>query len=127
MARHYRAWCRNIKSPHTHAQKVLDNLGIAGLFAGVFDLTAADLISKPDPAPYAKMLAQFSINPHAALFIDDVARNLVPAHQLGVTTVYLARPIHAADDAMHGVDSEISPYVDYQTDDMLGFLQQIMT
>jgi putative hydrolase of the HAD superfamily len=114
-------------SPHTHAQKVLDNLGIAGLFAGVFDLTAADLISKPDPAPYAKMLAQFSINPHAALFIDDVARNLVPAHQLGVTTVYLARPIHAADDAMHGVDSEISPYVDYQTDDMLGFLQQIMT
>lgn len=113
-------------SPHTHAKKVLDNLGIAEYFSGVFDLSAAEYISKPDPAPYAKILAQFKIDPRTALFIDDVARNLPPAHVLGVTTVYLHRPHHPADDAVHGVDPAISLYVDYETDDMLGFLQQIV-
>ena len=114
-------------SPHTHAAKVLENLGIAEFFHGVFDVTAADLISKPDPASYAKILQRFAIEPMRALFIDDVARNLVPAHQLGMTTVYLERDWHPADDALHGVPAEISAYVDYTTDDMLGFLQNTLS
>ena len=112
-------------SPKSHAQKVLDAMGVTGHFSGIFDLTAADFISKPQIQSYQKMTAYFNIDPARSLFMDDVARNLVTAAQMGMVTVYMRHGGHHPDFALD-IPSDILPFIDYQTDDMLVWLEQTM-
>lgn len=112
-------------SPRFHADKVLGTMGIADYFDGVFDLAAADFISKPQADSYRKMISYFGLDPSQSLFMDDVARNLVPAAQLGITTVYLQHGAHHPDFAIP-IPDDILPYIHYQTDDMLQFLQNAL-
>lgn len=43
---------------------------------------------KPFPVFYKTLIDRFNIDPSSALFVDDNARNLVPANELGFTTVH---------------------------------------
>jgi putative hydrolase of the HAD superfamily len=74
---------------HRYAKRVLDRLEIADQFEGLFDIHAADYLPKPDRATYARFLAQFAVEPTAAIMVEDIARNLVPAHELGMTTAWI--------------------------------------
>lgn len=47
---------------------------------------------KPFPNFYKTLIERFNIDPSAALFVDDNARNLVPANELGFTTVHFTSP-----------------------------------
>jgi 2-haloacid dehalogenase len=47
---------------------------------------------KPFPNFYKTLIERFHIDPSAALFVDDNARNLVPANELGFTTVHFTSP-----------------------------------
>jgi putative hydrolase of the HAD superfamily len=74
----------------SHAKKITEQLGISDLFEDVFDIVAGGFVPKPDPKPYDKMIATFSINPFRSVMVEDMAKNLRPAAKLGMTTVWLS-------------------------------------
>lgn len=69
-----------------HANRILAKLGIAERFEGVFDIRAAQYLPKPDPAVYDMLVKRHAIAPPRAALFEDIARNLKPAHDLGMTT-----------------------------------------
>ena len=80
-----------------HAHRVLKKLGIDDLFDGVFALEDADLIPKPDPRTFQKMLAMFGIDPTTACFFEDTPQNLAPAKDIGMTTVLVGPKAFSAE------------------------------
>jgi len=72
-----------------YALKVLDRLGLGGHFEAVHDITAMGLVPKPQPSAYAGLCAAFDIDPSRAIFFEDMARNLIPAKAIGMTTVWV--------------------------------------
>jgi putative hydrolase of the HAD superfamily len=109
-----------------HAGAVLDRLGFASHFEAVFDIIAADLEPKPAPQTYQKFLTRHDVDPTRAAMFEDLARNLVVPHDLGMTTVLIVpdgtQEVVREDWELEGRDD---PSVDYVTDDLTGFLQRL--
>jgi putative hydrolase of the HAD superfamily len=109
-----------------HAGKVLQRLGLAAHFEAVFDIIAAELEPKPAPQTYRKFLDVHGVNPATSAMFEDLARNLVVPHQLGMTTVLVVpdgtREVVREDWELEGRGAA---YVDHVTDDLTGFLQKI--
>jgi 2-haloacid dehalogenase len=49
-------------------------------------------VVKPDPAIYRLLLSRFAIDPHRAVFIDDVAANAEGARPFGIHPIHFQRP-----------------------------------
>jgi putative hydrolase of the HAD superfamily len=75
-----------------HAARLLDHLGIAGSFCGIVDIVAAGFDPKPALAGYQELLRRHDVTPGAAIMFEDMARNLVPAAALGMTTAWVRNP-----------------------------------
>ncbi len=99
-----------------YARRVLDRLGLANAFDGMHDIHAMAYVPKPHPDAYAALCERHGIEPRRALFADDMARNLVPAKALGMTTVWVdngsERGGHDADPAR----------IDFTVPDIAGWL-----
>lgn len=102
-----------------HAERVMERIGVARHFHGVFDIVAADYQPKPDPAGYARLLERHRIDPRAAIMIEDLPRNLAPAAALGMTTVLVRT---ASDWAQDGADGD---YIHHVTDDLVAWLEAV--
>jgi len=103
-----------------YAGRVLDRLGLTGLFDGIHDIHAMNYVPKPNPAAYAAMCALHGIEPKTALFVEDMARNLAPAKALGMTTVWI-------DNGSELGDHEADPaFIDYRIADIGAWLDEIM-
>jgi len=72
-----------------HAQRLLDHLGIAEAFCGIIDVADAGYEPKPALAGYHELCRRHAVAPAAALMVEDMAKNLVPAASLGMTTAWL--------------------------------------
>ena len=72
-----------------YARRVLEAIGISEHFAELHDIHAAELRPKPDRHGYELMLDRYSIDPGRAAMVEDMAQNLRPAKQLGMTTVWV--------------------------------------
>ena len=72
-----------------YAHRVLDRIGIADCFSGVFAIEDADLTPKPAPSTFRRMLERFEIESHRSAFFEDTPRNLEPAKALGMTTILI--------------------------------------
>ena len=72
-----------------HASRILARLGLTDLFDDIWDIRTMGFVPKPDAAAYHRIVAHGGIAPGAAAMFDDIARNLVEAHALGMTTVWL--------------------------------------
>ncbi|GAA0651337.1 pyrimidine 5'-nucleotidase [Brevundimonas lenta] len=70
-----------------HGERVLEKLGIADLFDGLFGIEDAELRPKPHPLTFDRMLARFGLNPRCTAFFEDTERNLELAKSLGMTTI----------------------------------------
>jgi putative hydrolase of the HAD superfamily len=103
-----------------YARRVLDRLGLANAFDGVHDIHAMDYVPKPDPRAYAAMCERHSIAPERALFAEDMARNLVPAKQLGMVTVWVD---NGSEQASHAADPA---FIDYRIADIADWLTEII-
>ena len=95
-----------------HARRVLDHLGLADAFEGVFHIASADYVPKPDPATFDRLIKQHAIDPRHAAFFEDSEKNLAPAAALGMTTI-LVGP-HA--------EASTAPFVHYRTLRLAPFL-----
>ncbi len=99
-----------------HAERVMDQLGVTPHFDGIFDIHAADFLPKPRIESFEKMLSRFAVDATRAVLFEDIARNLVPAAQLGMTTVWVpGSPDHAAEgsdgDHVHFVAEDLETWL----------------
>ena len=103
-----------------YAGRVLARLGLANAFDGLHDIHAMDYVPKPDPRAYSAICARFAIDPARALFVEDMARNLVPAKALGMTTVWV-------DNGSEQAGRDADPaFIDYRTADIGEWLTEIV-
>ncbi len=100
-----------------HAERVLERLGLATLFPEVFHLETADLVPKPDPRTFRRMMERHAVVPATTAFFEDSVKNLAPAADLGMTTVLVGR----------GASADSSPFVDHRTTDLAGLLARART
>jgi putative hydrolase of the HAD superfamily len=99
-----------------HAERLLDHLGFSGSFSGIVDIVAADFEPKPALAGYRLLLRRHAVAPETALMVEDIARNLAPAAELGMTTAWLRTGV---DWAIAESDAD---YIHHVVDDLAGFL-----
>ncbi len=99
-----------------HAERLLDHLGLADAFCGIVDIVAADFDPKPALAGYRLLLRRHAVAAPTALMIEDIARNLAPAAELGMTTAWMrgAEDWAAADaeaDCIHHVVDNLAGFL----------------
>jgi putative hydrolase of the HAD superfamily len=102
-----------------HAENVMERLGVTEMFDGIYDIIAADYRPKPDPEPYRDFVRIFNIEPQRAVMVEDIARNLEPAHAMGMGTVLIrtARYDHTSGDDDH---------IHHIADDLMDWLRAIL-
>ena len=101
-----------------HAVSVIDRLGITAHFTGIFDICASRYIPKPEPGPYADLVARHAIKPDRAVMFEDIHRNLKPAAALGMRTVWVR---HAESPAKP--DEDLS-HCHFVTEDLIAWLEE---
>jgi putative hydrolase of the HAD superfamily len=100
----------------SYAEQVLDRIGFDAHFLAIHDIAACNFQPKPDPSGYAALVRRYAIDPHRAVMIEDMARNLPPAAALGMTTVWVrggsdwAR-VGADSLHIHHVVDELAPWL----------------
>ena len=103
-----------------YARRVLDKLGLANLWDGLHDIHAMNYMPKPNPASYAAMCERHGIEPTRAVLVEDMARNLVPAKALGMTTVWID------NGSEHGSHAADPAFIDFTTHDIGVWLTEIL-
>ncbi|QJQ31924.1 pyrimidine 5'-nucleotidase [Sphingomonas lacunae] len=74
----------------SYATRILTRIGIDDLFQSIVDIRATDYSPKPEQDAYGHLFRLIpDMQPTNTLFVDDMSRNLRPAHALGITTVWL--------------------------------------
>ena len=99
-----------------HAERLLDHLGLTDSFSGIIDIAAAEFDPKPSRAGYDLLLRWHEVDPRRALMVEDIARNLAPAAELGMTTAWMRNGL---DWASAESDAD---YIHHVVDDLAGFL-----
>jgi len=99
-----------------HAENLLKHLGISHYFNDIFDIVASEFAPKPAMAPFRTFVQRYGISPSRALMIEDMAKNLAPAAELGMTTAWVRTSV---DWAAIAADAD---HINYVIDDLAGFL-----
>lgn len=101
-----------------HAVNILDRLGLGAHFEAIFDIAAADYLPKPDRRPYEMLRDRHAVDPARAVFFDDMPRNLAPAAEMGMTTVWVITDSEWATLGHTGDED----FVHHRTEDLAGWL-----
>ena len=101
-----------------HAERVIEKLGVEENFDKIFDIADCDFIPKPEIEPYNKLIDTFDIKVEESIFFEDIAKNLEPAHRLGMKTAWVRN-----DDpyCKEGFDGN---HVHYKIENLTEFLKQ---
>ena len=102
-----------------HAINVTKRLGIERYFDDIFDIVSADFIPKPSPKTYKKIIEKYKIEPQYSIFIEDIARNLKPAYELGMKTVWIE------NNEPWAAEFSDSDFIDYKTNKLSKFLKEL--
>jgi putative hydrolase of the HAD superfamily len=103
-----------------YARRVLEAIGVQHHFDDLHDIHASDLRPKPDPHGYALLCDRFGIDPAHALLADDMVKNLAPAKELGMTTVWVD---NGSEQAGRDYDEAV---VDVRVTDVGEWLEDIL-
>jgi putative hydrolase of the HAD superfamily len=104
-----------------HAERILARLGLTRLIDDIWDIRSIGFVPKPDPAAYRQIVAHGGIAPDAAAMFDDIARNLVEAHAMGMTTVWLNEGA-AWDRQGPEIPVASALHIDHEINDLTRFL-----
>lgn len=107
-----------------HAEKVIDRLGLNGLFDDLYDIEAGGYMPKPHRESFDRFTAKHAVDPAGALMFEDSARNLETAASLGFTTVL----IRAGEHDPHGESAgpgDHPAHVHYAADCLRTFLGRV--
>ena len=108
-----------------HAEAVLTRIGGVGLFDGLFDIRAADFTPKPARDAYERFLAAYGVDPARAAMFDDIEKNLLVPHEMGMATVHVIpgagyRPVDR--DHWESSRANDAAHIHHVTDDLVEFL-----
>ncbi|MBL4801668.1 MAG: pyrimidine 5'-nucleotidase [Emcibacter sp.] len=103
-----------------YALRVMDKIGIEGIFEEVFDIQSADFSPKPDPESYQKMVKVMGVEPKKAIMVEDIARNLIPASKMGMTTVWVPTGYEWSEDG------HCSEHIDHTVPDLTEWLKSLV-
>jgi len=110
-----------------HAERTAAALGISDHFEDIFDIVSADLVPKPNRETYDKFLERTGISPVRAAMFEDLPKNLVVPHSLGMcTALILPKGSRAVFQDDWDLEDEPYPHVDFVTDDLTGFLKAVL-
>ena len=102
-----------------HAINITKRIGVDQHFDDIFDITDAKFIPKPAMEPYKKLVKKHKIDPKLSVFIEDIARNLKPAYEMGMKTVWIE------NDEPWAKKFSDSDFINYRTDNLSEFLKKI--
>ena len=102
-----------------HAANVTKRIGIDKLFDGVFDIVDSDFYPKPSIEPYKKIIEYYNIEPEYCIFFEDIARNLKPAYELGMKTVWIE------NNEPWAAEYSGEAFINYKTNNLANFLKEI--
>ncbi len=104
-----------------HALEVLERIELSNFFDEIYDIKMANYIPKPELAPYKQMIAQFDIETKSSAMFDDIAKNLVPAKNVGFTSVWIDAGYENFSDDI----KSSKQYLDYETTNITEFLEDV--
>jgi putative hydrolase of the HAD superfamily len=102
-----------------HTLRVMERLGVSQHFEAIFDIVASDYIPKPQPEVYQALVKRFDLRPKRTVMFEDMARNLKPAADMGMTTVWVRT------DTLWGQESSEEEHIHHATDDLPAWLSNI--
>ena len=107
-----------------HAENVARKIGILDHFEDVFDIAASDFVPKPERRAYERFLDKHGVEPSRSAMFEDIAKNLVVPHDLGMTTTLIIPK--TIDPFRENFEQEAveAPHIDHITNDLAGFLQK---
>lgn len=100
-----------------YAQKVMEKLELQDHFSDIFDIKSADYMPKPTKVSYQKMVDELKLNPSRSVMVEDIARNLVPASEMGMKTVWVKTDQHWSGDGRQ------DKYIDHTVTDLANWLE----
>jgi putative hydrolase of the HAD superfamily len=109
-----------------HAEKVAERLGFPRHFEDIFDIVDANLVPKPERETYDRFVSRFRVKPERAAMFEDLARNLVVPHAVGMRTVLVVPP--GTREVFHDeweYEGRDDDHVDFVTDDLARFVEKI--
>ena len=104
-----------------HALDVLERIELSNFFDEIYDIKMANYIPKPEITPYEQMINQFDINAKKAAMFDDIAKNLVPAKNVGFTSVWIDAGYENFSDDIKASKK----YLDHETTNIAKFLEDV--
>ena len=105
-----------------HAKKILKILELEHDFDQIIDIKDLDYIPKPDKRSYKKLLECLNLNKEnldKTIFFEDTVKNLIPAKELGITTVWMKNSINENDFKKN------FSFIDYSFNNLNEFLDTI--
>ena len=102
-----------------HAINVITRIGIKQYFDDIFDIVDSNFIPKPLVEPYKKLVKKHKIDPNLCVFVEDIARNLKPAYEMGMKTIWIE------NDEPWAKKFSDSDFINYKTNKLSEFLRKI--
>ena len=105
-----------------HAKKILNILELEHDFDQIIDIKDLEYIPKPDKRSYKKLLECLNLNKDnldKTIFFEDTIKNLIPAKELGITTVWMKNSINEKDFMKN------CNFIDYSFNNLNEFLDTI--
>ena len=102
-----------------HALNIIQRIGIDQSFDGIFDIVDSDFIPKPAIEPYKKLVEKHKIDPNLCVLIEDIARNLKPAYEMGMKTVWIE------NNEPWAAKFSDSNFINYKINNLSEFLKQV--
>ena len=106
-------------SSRKHAMNVIRKIGIDQHFDDIFDIVDSEFVPKPDIVSYKKLVEKHKIDPKLCVFIEDIARNLKPAYEMGMKTIWIE------NDEPWAAKFSDSNFVNYKTKNLTKLLKKI--
>ncbi len=108
-----------------HAENVLKQLEMNGIFDDIFDIKESNFIPKPNINAYLNFIDKTKIEPDTSIMFEDIGRNLEAAKKLGMKTVLIKRNVPMRNDKFKTKDFdslwEDNDFADCITDDLVKF------
>jgi putative hydrolase of the HAD superfamily len=110
-----------------HAMAVLARLGGEHLFEHIFDIRDMAFVPKPHRQAYDGFLNRHGIDPMRAVMFDDLEKNLVVPHEVGMVTVQVVADedfVHEQVDAWE-LGRTNGAHVHHVTENLAAFLRAL--
>ncbi len=102
-----------------HALNITQRIGVDKYFDDIFDIVDSEFIPKPAIEPYRKLVEKHKIDPKLCVFIEDIARNLKPAYEMGMKTIWIE------NDEPWAKKYSDSNFVNYKINNLADFLKKV--